>query len=180
MPLTGFTRSTLLSLSCPTRPPTPISAPSQTSFSESSAFVSSPFFRSHSAQALAPASARPASLILERQRRRSGASRTVSSWRTRGALPLFGLAFSRGLPRKSVALTRMGSYRQTLAFGGADLTAWFGTLLRRSAFPHGELNVVGNPLDFKLVQGLKEKLCTLNEVRVSHVLPCSDRRSTLT
>lgn len=54
--------------------------------------------------------------------------------------------------------------RQTLAYGGADLTAWFGALLRRSAFPYAELDIQ-DPLDFKLVQGLKEKLCTLNEVR---------------
>lgn len=55
------------------------------------------------------------------------------------------------------------AYRQSLAYGGNDLTRWLGELLKRSEFPYATLNLQ-DAMDLKLLQGLKEKVTTLNEV----------------
>lgn len=61
-------------------------------------------------------------------------------------------------------LRLFSAYRQSLAYGGNDLTRWLGELLKRSEFPYAELNLQ-DAMDLKLLQGLKEKVTTLNDVR---------------
>jgi actin-related protein 8 len=56
------------------------------------------------------------------------------------------------------------SARHTLAYGGDDLTTFLSILLRRSQFPYKTLDL-NRSHDFSLIEGLKESLCTLSEVR---------------
>lgn len=57
----------------------------------------------------------------------------------------------------------------TLAYGGNDVTSFLSTLLVTSFFPYKELDLTKS-YDWALIEGLKEKLCTLNEVR-TYFLP---------
>lgn len=50
-----------------------------------------------------------------------------------------------------------------LNYGGDDVTAAFTALLERAAFPYKELDLA-NSQDWLLMDGLKIKMCTLEEV----------------
>ncbi|CED84587.1 Actin-related protein [Phaffia rhodozyma] len=74
-----------------------------------------------------------------------------------------------GATRTSIACVEDGAVvndsKMCLNYGGDDITRFLSTLLVSSFFPYQELDL-GKSYDFKLIEGLKEKICTLNEAQV--------------
>ncbi|KAI8806767.1 hypothetical protein BJ742DRAFT_773790 [Cladochytrium replicatum] len=54
--------------------------------------------------------------------------------------------------------------RINLRYGGDDLTRFFTSLMKKADFPYRELNVEKRLADWLLVDELKERICTVNEV----------------
>ncbi|KAL7414542.1 hypothetical protein BDY24DRAFT_361005 [Mrakia frigida] len=55
--------------------------------------------------------------------------------------------------------------RHTLSYGGDDITSFLAVLLRESHFPYKELDL-SRSYDWNLIEGLKERFCTLSEAQV--------------
>lgn len=56
--------------------------------------------------------------------------------------------------------------RMTIAMGGDDITKTFASFLIANKFPYGEMDL-NRAYDWRLVEELKEKWCTMNEADIS-------------
>ena len=60
-------------------------------------------------------------------------------------------------------MVRLAFRRHSLSYGGDDITAFLAVLLQESHFPHKELDMATS-YDWRTIEGLKERFCTLSEV----------------